>query len=57
MVSAEEFQRLRDGRETPKDDFIQHLLSAPKRPEWMSDEEDLFPREPFVDRPPYEFEE
>ena len=31
VVSADEFQRLRGERETPKDDFVQYLLSIPKR--------------------------
>ena len=36
--------------------FVEHLLSIPKRPPSIPDDEELFPREPFRDRG-FEFEE
>jgi prevent-host-death family protein len=51
VVAAADFERLLLHDEAPGKTLGELLLSAPKRPEWMADDEELFPREPFVDTP------
>jgi prevent-host-death family protein len=56
VLSVEEYQRLAAARNEPTKSFVEHLLSIPKRPPSIPDDEELFPREPFRDRGS-EFEE
>jgi len=44
VLSIEEYQRLCGQRSPPQRSFIEHILTAPKRPPEISDEEELFPR-------------
>jgi antitoxin Phd len=50
VLSVEDYRRLATaGSEAPKN-FIEHLLSIPKRPPSISDDEELFAREAFRER-------
>ena len=44
ILSAGEYERLREQEERTKPSFIEHLLAAPKRPPEIPDDEELFPR-------------
>ena len=56
VLSVEDYQRLAATGKEPAKNFVEHLLSIPKRPPSIPDDEELFPREPFRDRG-FEFEE
>lgn len=50
VLSAEEYARLREKDRLTKPSFVEHLLSAPKRPPQIPDDEELFPRLDLVPR-------
>jgi antitoxin Phd len=50
VLSYDAYERLVDAGTEPPKDFVEHLLSIPKRPPTIPDEEELFPREPFTGR-------
>ena len=45
-----------DVADEPQTTFVEHLLSIPKRPPTIADDEELFPRERFAERE-FELEE
>jgi len=56
VLSVEDYERLAAAGNEPAKNFVEHLLSIPKRPPSIPDDEELFPREPFRDRG-FDFEE
>ena len=50
VVSAADYHKLCETARLTKPSFVEHILSAPKRPPEISDDEELFPREPFRER-------
>lgn len=44
VLAAEEYARLREKDRLNKPSFVEHILSAPKRPPEIPDDEELFPR-------------
>ena len=44
VLSAEDYAKLREKDRLSKPSFIEHILSAPKRPPEIPDDEELFPR-------------
>ncbi len=56
VVAAADYERLLQHEEAPGRTLVELLLSAPKAPPGV-DVDALFAREPFLDRPPFEFED
>ena len=50
VLSAADYHKLCENTGSTKPSFVEHILSAPKRPPEISDDEELFPREPFRER-------
>jgi prevent-host-death family protein len=50
VLSRESYDRLLVESKTPPRTFGEHIISAPKRPPAIPDDEELFPREPFRER-------
>jgi prevent-host-death family protein len=44
VVAVEDYEKLRGQERNARPSFIEHLLSAPKRPAEIADDEELFPR-------------
>ena len=44
VLSVEEYDRLQEKYRLAKPSFVEHILSAPKRPPEIPDDEELFPR-------------
>jgi antitoxin Phd len=44
VLSIEEYERLVAAGKEPRKTFVEHLLSIPKRPPSIPDDEELFPR-------------